>query len=102
MGRMRTGGGERLEEIVGRFKGRRVLVAGDLILDRYIWGDVERTSPFGDAHTSVERRFRSTATAANGQFDPYGLLRRSLSAPPKFARVGGLLVAAVVAERGPR
>jgi len=36
---------ERLEEIIERFRGRRVLVAGDVILDRYVWGDVERTSP---------------------------------------------------------
>ncbi len=36
---------ERLEEIIRSFAGRRVLVAGDVILDRYVWGDVERTSP---------------------------------------------------------
>jgi D-beta-D-heptose 7-phosphate kinase/D-beta-D-heptose 1-phosphate adenosyltransferase len=36
---------ERIEEIIHSFRGRRILVAGDLILDRYLWGDVERTSP---------------------------------------------------------
>ncbi|MEN6626725.1 MAG: D-glycero-beta-D-manno-heptose-7-phosphate kinase [Candidatus Sumerlaeia bacterium] len=36
---------ERLEQLIKSFAGRRVLVAGDVILDRYIWGDVERTSP---------------------------------------------------------
>ncbi|MCE5230265.1 D-glycero-beta-D-manno-heptose-7-phosphate kinase [bacterium] len=36
---------ERLEKIIHSFAGRRVLVAGDVILDRYVWGDVERTSP---------------------------------------------------------
>ncbi len=41
----RPAAGERLEQLIQSFAGRRVLVAGDVILDRYIWGDVERTSP---------------------------------------------------------
>jgi rfaE bifunctional protein kinase chain/domain len=36
---------ERLEEILGRFSGQRVLVLGDLMLDRYLWGDTARISP---------------------------------------------------------
>ncbi|HPK01737.1 MAG TPA: D-glycero-beta-D-manno-heptose-7-phosphate kinase [Candidatus Sumerlaeota bacterium] len=35
---------DHLRAIVERFAGRRVLVVGDVILDRYLWGDVERTS----------------------------------------------------------
>lgn len=35
----------RLERIVGRFAGLRLLVAGDVMLDEYLWGDVERISP---------------------------------------------------------
>ncbi len=31
--------------IVSRFGGRRVVVAGDVMLDRFIWGDVDRISP---------------------------------------------------------
>lgn len=34
-----------LLEIVGRFRAAHILVVGDLILDRFIWGDVERISP---------------------------------------------------------
>lgn len=34
-----------LKKIIKRFPGARVLVVGDLILDEYIWGDVERISP---------------------------------------------------------
>ena len=34
-----------LGRIVRRFAGKRVLVLGDLMLDRYIWGDVSRISP---------------------------------------------------------
>jgi D-beta-D-heptose 7-phosphate kinase/D-beta-D-heptose 1-phosphate adenosyltransferase len=32
-------------KIIERFKDRRVLVIGDLILDEFIWGDVSRISP---------------------------------------------------------
>ncbi len=34
-----------LAEIVRSFPGRRVLLVGDLILDRYLYGDAERISP---------------------------------------------------------
>lgn len=34
-----------LEKTVRDFKGARVMVAGDLILDEFIWGDVSRISP---------------------------------------------------------
>ncbi|MGH7826973.1 MAG: D-glycero-beta-D-manno-heptose-7-phosphate kinase [Candidatus Binatia bacterium] len=34
-----------LVEVVGRFRGTRLLVVGDLMLDRFVWGDVERISP---------------------------------------------------------
>ncbi|MDT8318592.1 MAG: D-glycero-beta-D-manno-heptose-7-phosphate kinase [bacterium] len=36
---------ERLSEITERFKDKRILVIGDLILDEFIWGKVSRISP---------------------------------------------------------
>ena len=36
---------DRLEDLIRRFKNKRVIVLGDLMLDRYIWGDVSRISP---------------------------------------------------------
>ncbi len=36
---------EALAERVGSFRGRRVLVIGDAILDRYLWGRATRVSP---------------------------------------------------------
>ncbi|MEO5617054.1 MAG: D-glycero-beta-D-manno-heptose-7-phosphate kinase [Candidatus Eisenbacteria bacterium] len=36
---------DRLRGIVARFAGRRIAVLGDLMLDRYLWGRVERISP---------------------------------------------------------
>jgi rfaE bifunctional protein kinase chain/domain len=35
----------RIEEIVNGFKGKRILVAGDLMLDEYLIGEVRRISP---------------------------------------------------------
>jgi len=40
-----TSEARRLEEIVRGFGSRRVAILGDLMLDRYVWGDVNRISP---------------------------------------------------------
>ncbi|MDH4196693.1 MAG: PfkB family carbohydrate kinase, partial [Candidatus Aminicenantes bacterium] len=37
--------GRRLKRLVRLFRGRKVLVLGDFMLDKYIWGDVSRISP---------------------------------------------------------
>jgi D-glycero-beta-D-manno-heptose-7-phosphate kinase len=34
-----------LEALIGRFAGRRIAVLGDCMVDRYLWGHVERISP---------------------------------------------------------
>lgn len=34
-----------LKRLVSRFSDKKILVIGDIMLDRYIWGDVERISP---------------------------------------------------------
>ena len=36
---------KRAKEIITQFKNKKILVVGDLILDRYLWGEVERISP---------------------------------------------------------
>ena len=36
---------DRLRDLLGRFKGKRVAVVGDVMLDRYYWGSVHRVSP---------------------------------------------------------
>lgn len=36
---------ERAKQIINDFKRRKIAVIGDVILDRYLWGDVERISP---------------------------------------------------------
>ena len=35
----------RLQRIVRKFKGRKVVVVGDIMLDKYLWGSVSRISP---------------------------------------------------------
>jgi len=36
---------ERAKEIISKFPEKNILVIGDLILDKYLWGEVERISP---------------------------------------------------------
>lgn len=36
---------ERVVELVGAFRARRLLVFGDFMVDRYVWGSVDRISP---------------------------------------------------------
>lgn len=45
-------------QLVHSFQGRRVLILGDLMLDRYWWGRVDRISP--EAPVPVVRKQRST------------------------------------------
>jgi D-beta-D-heptose 7-phosphate kinase/D-beta-D-heptose 1-phosphate adenosyltransferase len=35
----------RVDEILSGFSGKRILVIGDLMLDHYLWGNIERISP---------------------------------------------------------
>jgi rfaE bifunctional protein kinase chain/domain len=59
-----------LRALLQRFSGRRILVLGDVILDKYIWGEATRLSP--EAPVPVVRQQRSSSrpggagnTAAN-------------------------------------
>lgn len=51
---------DRLLEHVAAFGGRRILVVGDVMLDRYVWGVAERISP--EAPVPVVRVDREEAT----------------------------------------
>ncbi|MFN3550635.1 MAG: D-glycero-beta-D-manno-heptose-7-phosphate kinase [Endomicrobiia bacterium] len=42
---MKTKEKQKLVKIIDRFKDKTVLVIGDVMLDKYIWGNVERISP---------------------------------------------------------
>ena len=57
---------ERVQEIVGGMSGRRVLVAGDLMLDEFIWGKVSRISPEAPVPVvAVDRETSYPGGAAN-------------------------------------
>ncbi len=57
---------DRLAALVARFAGRRVLVLGDLMVDRYLWGRVERISPEAPVPVvDVERESESLGGAGN-------------------------------------
>jgi len=56
----------RLAAIVARFAGRRILVLGDLMVDRYLWGRVERISPEAPVPVvDVERQSETLGGAGN-------------------------------------
>src|SRR6266545_4132309 len=55
-----------LQAIVTRFAGRRILVFGDLMLDRYLWGRVDRISPEAPVPVvEVERESEALGGAGN-------------------------------------
>lgn len=90
-----------LRAIVARFAGRRIGVLGDLMLDRYLWGRVERISPEAPVPVvEVERESDSLGGAGN--------VAANLSAlgavPSLFSVVGddeaGERLCRVLAERG--
>ena len=56
----------RLEDVVARFSGRRILVVGDVMLDRYLWGRVDRISPEAPVPVvEIERETFSLGGAGN-------------------------------------
>ncbi|MEO6461764.1 MAG: PfkB family carbohydrate kinase, partial [Candidatus Eisenbacteria bacterium] len=53
-------------DLVSRFRGRRLVVFGDLMLDRYLWGRVERISPEAPVPVvTIDRETYSLGGAAN-------------------------------------
>src|SRR5438034_7074100 len=57
---------EALRGIVARFAGRRIAVLGDLMLDRYLWGRVDRISPEAPVPVvEIERETLSLGGAGN-------------------------------------
>ena len=57
---------ERARDLVGRFEGRRLVVVGDLMLDRFIWGAVRRISPEAPVPVvEVERESQHLGGAGN-------------------------------------
>lgn len=84
-----------------RFKSQRLLVFGDIILDRYLWGDVDRISP--EAPVPVVRQSR-TSDVAGGALN---VARNLVAAGARAEMVGvvgddedGRAIAALMGELG--
>ena len=90
-----------LRAIVGRFAGRKVMVLGDLMLDRYVWGRVERISPEAPVPVvEVERETYALGGAGNVAAN-----LRALGAEPILVSVvgddhDGQLLCRALASRG--
>src|SRR5437867_7907205 len=76
---------EALRALVTRFAGRRILVLGDLMLDRYLWGRVDRISPEAPVPV-VEVERESCALGGSGNV---AANLRSLGAEPVLVAVVG-------------
>ena len=64
---MNTFGRSRLSEIVEDFSKSTILVLGDLMLDRYLWGQVNRISPEAPVPVvAVNRETSCLGGAGNG------------------------------------
>jgi D-glycero-beta-D-manno-heptose-7-phosphate kinase len=74
-----------LRAIIARFAGRRILVLGDLMLDRYLWGRVDRISP--EAPVPVVEVERETFTLGGAGNVAANLL--ALGAEPVLVGVVG-------------
>src|SRR5437867_1627456 len=90
-----------LRQIVSRFAGRRIAVLGDLMLDRYVWGRVERISP--EAPVPVVEIERETY-ALGGAGNVAANLRSLGAEPVLIAAVGddadGKVLCRALAGRG--
>lgn len=88
-------------DLVSRFRGRRLVVFGDLMLDRYLWGRVERISPEAPVPVvSIDRESFSLGGAANVAHN-----LASLGAAPRLVGpigddASGRALAADLASRG--
>jgi D-beta-D-heptose 7-phosphate kinase/D-beta-D-heptose 1-phosphate adenosyltransferase len=77
---------DRARDLLRRMRGRRILVLGDLMLDRFLWGNVSRISP--EAPVPVVHLERETSALGGA-----GNVARNLKAlggvPDLVAAVGG-------------
>jgi len=84
-----------LEERIASFRGRRVLVVGDVILDRYLWGRATRVSPEAPVLVvDIEREELRLGGAANVAHNV-----RALGAEPILIGVVGEDAAAADLDR---
>src|SRR5213592_1309568 len=90
-----------LRTLVGRFSGRRVLVLGDVMLDRYLWGRVDRISPEAPVPVvEIERETYTLGGAGNVAANLQSLGASGVLAGVVGADVEGDQLLAALAEKG--
>jgi len=91
----------RLHGLVARFAGRRLLVLGDLMLDRYLWGRVDRISPEAPVPVvDVERESWSLGGAGNVAANLCALGAEAMLAGVVGDDADGLTMLRALDERG--
>jgi len=96
----------RVQEIIGGMSGRRVLVAGDLMLDEFIWGKVSRISPEAPVPVvAVDRETFYPGGAANvarnlREFTPHAAVLGLAGEDAAGARLRDLLAAGGIGTDG--
>ena len=73
-----------LEDILSAIASRRILVIGDVMLDKYVWGDASRLSP--EAPVPVVRVDRETAVAGGAANVAFNHPLRHRGAHPSLLR----------------
>src|SRR5580765_4525806 len=86
---------------VARFAGRRLMVLGDLMLDRYLWGRVDRISPEAPVPVvDIERESWSLGGAGNVAANLCALGAEAMLAGVVGDDADGLALLRALDERG--
>src|SRR5258705_1938690 len=92
---------DRFRALIGRFAGRRLMVLGDLMLDRYLWGRVDRISPEAPVPVvDIERESWSLGGAGNVAANLCALGAEAMLAGVVGNDADGLALLRALEERG--
>ena len=90
-----------LRALISRFAGRRIMVLGDLMLDRYLWGRVDRISPEAPVPVvEIERETFTLGGAGNVAANLRALGAEACLAGVAGADADGDLMLETLRERG--
>src|SRR3954451_23085403 len=92
---------QRAAELVSRFRERRIVVYGDVMLDEFIWGDVTRISPEAPVPVvEIKRESIHLGGAANVLANLIALGARATVVGVTGADAAGDRIRSVLAELG--
>jgi len=92
---------DRLEEIINKFKNLKILALGDLMLDQYIQGDVNRISPEAPVPVlEVKKIYYTPGGAANAALNAKTLGSEIIVAGVIGPEQGGVILKKALEDRG--